>query len=441
MQNKKIKVFSMFSGIAGFEKGILNAIKDAEIIGHSEIDKYAESIYKYHYPTVKNYGDATKINPNELPDFDLLCGGFPCQSFSIAGKRGGIENDTRGTLFSEVIRIAEIKRPRIIFLENVKGLLSSNKGWDFFIILDSLVQLGNNYFGGEFSIQYEICNTKNFGLPQNRERVFIIGYFGKGCRQEIFPIGRNNNEDEKIQSEKRRTKSRTSCLSTRYGQRWSDESYIKIADYRNDEELRIREDNISPTINARAREDKHGVPLIVASRGRKGKQQLEKRNDGITNSLTSVQKDNYVIVHNMQPRNPDRPSLKYSSGGSGHLQKEDGTVYTIDTGNTNAVEFVDQVERAPLKFLKRNQKNIKGDYAFTVDGANTGGVKVNQKIRRLTPIECEKLQGFPSDWTKYGIDKNDKVIEISDAQRYKCIGNSVSVPVISAIAEKINTTI
>jgi DNA (cytosine-5)-methyltransferase 1 len=125
----KVKVFSLFSGIGGFEIPMIE--QGWEIVGHSEIDKYANQVYEKHFPGVKNYGDIRKINPDDLPDFDLLCGGFPCQSFSIAGKRGGIYNDrqARGTLFFEIIRIAKAKRPRIILLENVKGLLSNGNGF------------------------------------------------------------------------------------------------------------------------------------------------------------------------------------------------------------------------------------------------------------------------------------------------------------------------
>ncbi len=162
---KKIRYFSTFSGIGGFELGIQQAYEiisksnsnqreiytkqangghmsdnrgnDMEkplCVGYSEIDKYAIQIYEKHFPQHKNYGDITKIKEEELPDFDFLCGGFPCQSFSIAGKRGGF-NDTRGTLFFDIARILRSKQPRLLLLENVKGLLSHDEGRTFAVII------------------------------------------------------------------------------------------------------------------------------------------------------------------------------------------------------------------------------------------------------------------------------------------------------------------
>jgi len=119
-----MKYFSMFTGVGGFELGFP---KEWECVGMSEIDKYANYVLEYRFKGVKNYGDARKINPRELPEFDLLCGGFPCQAFSIAGKRRGFE-DTRGTLFFEIARILKAKRPTFVLLENVKGLLNHEKG-------------------------------------------------------------------------------------------------------------------------------------------------------------------------------------------------------------------------------------------------------------------------------------------------------------------------
>ena len=159
----KIKYLSLFSGIAGFELGIGNL---AECIGFSEIDKYAVQIYKKHF-NHKNYGDITKINIQELPDFDLIVGGFPCPSYSIAGKRKGLD-DPRGQLIFDVIRIIRGKQPRMFLLENVKGLLSHDKGMTMEIICEELCSCG-------YAIDFDVLNSKNFGVPQNRSRVFIVG--------------------------------------------------------------------------------------------------------------------------------------------------------------------------------------------------------------------------------------------------------------------------
>ncbi len=201
-----MKYLSLFSGVGGFEKGIEQAYDsihdrheeqgkaesirgDKHIapgkhvqgapacIGFSEIDKYAVQTYQKHYPNHKNYGDITKINAKSLPDFDLLVGGFPCQAFSIAGKRKGFE-EARGTLFFEIARILQTKKPRLLLLENVKGLLSHDEGRTFRVIISTLDELG-------YDLQWQVLNSKDFGVPQNRERVLIVGHLRGMSRPEV----------------------------------------------------------------------------------------------------------------------------------------------------------------------------------------------------------------------------------------------------------------
>lgn len=209
-----MRYFSMFSGIGGFEIGIQRAMDDLlctkkckhekenssckckgrvgfkqttrlGCVGYSEIDKYASAVYRYRFgKEVKNYRDATKINTEELPDFDLLVGGFPCQAFSIAGKRRGFE-DTRGTLFFEIARVLKAKQPRMFLLENVKGLLNHDKGETFTQILRAIDELG-------YDAEWQVLNSKHFGVPQNRERVFIIGRLRGTGGRKVFPLGTTN---------------------------------------------------------------------------------------------------------------------------------------------------------------------------------------------------------------------------------------------------------
>jgi len=343
-KERDMKYIDLFAGIGGFHYGIERAEAQIQILqerqaeigntglGHNEAngnighgvgsphgksecvysnewDKYANSVYRKHFGEC-DQSDIRTVDAGKIPDHDLLVGGFPCQSFSIAGKRRGFL-DTRGTLFFEIARILQAKRPTFCLLENVKGLLSHDKGNTFRTIITALDELG-------YDTEWQVLNSKNFGVPQNRERVFIIGHIRGTPRPKVFPIiGKSEKDIRRVGEEV---------------------SYALDANYH------------------------------------KG-----------TNTLDKSRR---------------------------------------------------QVIRQPLKFIKRNQKNIEGDYSFTVDGANTGGVRQDMKIRRLTPIECERLQGFPDDWTKYGADGE----MISDTQRYKMCGNAVTTNVITEIVKRLITS-
>ena len=185
-----MKYFDTFSGIGGFPLGIQLAYELSQMgtkpqnstndkgrtsqhserplcIGYSEIDKYAQQIYQAHFPNHKNYGDITQIHWESVPDFDLLVGGVPCQSWSTAGKRGGFE-DERGNMWFQYSKILRAKRPKYFVAENVKGLLSHDGGKSMERICEELCDCG-------YAIDFEVLNSKNFGVPQNRERIFIIG--------------------------------------------------------------------------------------------------------------------------------------------------------------------------------------------------------------------------------------------------------------------------
>ena len=170
-----MKVFSAFAGAGGFEQAMP---QDWELIGMSEIDKYANMVLRYHYPKVKNYGDIQKIDWNQVPDFDILWGGSPCQDLSLAGKRKGLEGRRSG-LFFEFARALKDKKPAYFIWENVKGALSSNQGWDFAEVLNQFSALGYNLW-------WQVLNAKDFGVPQNRERIFIIGSRTKSPSEIYF---------------------------------------------------------------------------------------------------------------------------------------------------------------------------------------------------------------------------------------------------------------
>lgn len=155
-------------------------MQDAQCAGFSESNRYAKHVYQRHFPNHHAYGDITKIDLRELTPFDLLVGGFPCQAFSVAGTRRGFD-DRRGILFFEIARIVRQKCPRLLLLENVKGLLSSSNGATFHTIITTLHELG-------YDSQWQVLNSKNHDVPQHRERVFIVAHFRGTRRPEVFPF-------------------------------------------------------------------------------------------------------------------------------------------------------------------------------------------------------------------------------------------------------------
>ena len=382
----------LFSGIGGFSLGFERAGYKFDYHGFSEIDKYATEVYKRRFKNAKELGSITDIQPErDLPDhIDILCGGFPCQSFSMAGQRGGF-NDTRGTLFFEIARILryfkDVGEPISYFvLENVKGLLNHDNGRTFTIIYRALTDL-------DYTVECQLLNTRWF-LPQNRERIYIIGHFRGEPKPKVFPIGEEYQNDHG-----KDRKQISSTITSSYCRGWGGGREL-IADYRTDEGIRIRNDGDAPCLTAShnsENEPSRMQGLVIKSAAIRGRDDnsagnLEARKDDVANAILTDTTSSMVISHNLQQRSPNRPSkLEGQSGGSGHLSKGDGTTYCLDTGNTQAVEL-----------SKSN-------------------------IRRLTPKECSRLQGFPDDW-------NDCQ---SDTQRYKQLGNAVSVPVVEEIAKRL----
>ena len=350
-----MKYFSMFSGIGGFELGMP---EDWECVGFSEINKYAIQIYLKHFPKHKNYGSATTIITKQLPDFDLLVGGFPCQAFSIAGKRKGFD-DTRGTLFFEIARILADKRPRYFLLENVKGLLSHDNGKTFQTILKVLTDLG-------YLVEWQVLNSKNHGVPQNRERVFFIGHLGGESRPKVFPIGENSQSDIVLPT-----------LTARYWGGQANGGYI------GEKSQEIKQLN-NPT---------HSNNRVYGE-------------EGISPALNTMQGGNRQPKIAIPVLTPDRPIKRQN----GRRMKEDGEPSFTLTGQDKHGVMISPTIRA--------EHHNTADVHFIPQGT---------KIRRLTPVECARLQGFPDNWHE----------GVSDSQAYKCYGNAVTVNVVKAIMEKL----
>lgn len=174
-RHKAIRVFEGFAGYGGATFGLRRAGIKHNVVGFSEFDKDAIELYQYNFPDIHNFGDITKIDENDpnLPDFDLFTGGFPCQPFSTVGKRQGQDDERgRGTLFGDIIRLCEVKQPKYILLENVKGLRTGKMKATFDIILDELHRIG-------YDTRHAVLNSKDYGIPQTRERLWIFGYLGQ----------------------------------------------------------------------------------------------------------------------------------------------------------------------------------------------------------------------------------------------------------------------
>ena len=341
-----MKLLELFSGIGGFARGFEQAGYEFSEHYFSEIDKHAIANYKYNFPNAKYIGSVTDIRSGSFRKIDLITFGSPCQDFSLAGKRQGLEGE-RSSLIKEAIRLITDIRPNIFIWENVKGAFSSNDGADFWAILQAFAHIGG------YRLEWQLLNTRWF-LPQNRERIYLVGHLAGRSRPGVFPIG----EEIKLDNQRTADKQVASCLQGAGGHIANGEykgmNLIQVGTFRTHSDgkgFRETKSEVCPTIPARARQDGSGQPVI---------QQL--------------------------PR--------------GKNKGNDFEVFPTISSN-----------------------------AFQENNFVSG-------VRRLTEIECERLQGFPDDYTKYG-NYNGTIKGIAKTQRYKMLGNAVSVPVVEEIAKRL----
>lgn len=341
-----LKMFSMFSGIGGFELP-LNEL-GIKCIGLSEIDRCANQVLKRKFKCL-NYGDAKLIDIDFLPNFDILCAGFPCQDFSIAGKRKGMRHggaSTRSGLFTEILRVLENKHPKYIFLENVKGMLNlknkDNNKYAFDEIMTALNNLG-------YYLDFNILNSKDFELAQNRERVIIFGTLDK-------------------QAKAKRT-----------------------------DEIRARLVKININLfDSFLHNNNQGKKVIL-------KDIIQK----------SVNKK-YIVDKKIKINKIPQPNSDIKCIGIiPESIKPKGNYFPRER-----VFSIDGISRA-----------------LTTSYSHLPMYKISNKIRKLTPIECERLMGFPDNWTKLGIE-NKKTVPITDANRYSMLGNAVPVNIIREITKE-----
>ena len=399
-----MKFLDLFAGIGGFRLGMGSA--GHECVGFCEIDKFARKSYKAIHDTKGEIElhDITTVSDESIRRIgrvDVICGGFPCQAFSIAGARRGFE-DTRGTLFFEIARFASILRPRLLFLENVKGLLNHDGGNTFETIISTLDELG-------YDVEWQVLNSKNFGVPQNRERVFIIGHLRGECTRRIFPLSSTSKQVDKHQ------KLSTNTLTTRYPNSQGVGSYIIES-----KSQRVRSiGNINPSGN-----------------GMNGEVYQA---DGLAPTLTTNKGEGQKIA--IPVLTPDRTDKRQN----GRRFKSDGEpMFTLTAQDKHGImireatargyaeaEIGDSVNLAHPNSKTRRGRVGKGQANTLLTGESQGVVTPDFRIRKLTPRECWRLQGFP-DWAF------DKAQEVnSNSQLYKQAGNSVTVNVIAAIAKEL----
>ncbi len=363
-------------------------------VGACEIDKYARSVYARHFPKIPMWEDATKLDPAELPDFECLCAGFPCQAFSIAGARLGFE-ESRGTLFFEIARIAKEKRPRLLLLENVKGLLNHDKGRTFATIIKTLDDLG-------YDISWQVLNSKYF-VPQNRERVFIIGYSREYSRREIFPLGDINKQTAEPKLE-------------------------QLNSTPHDTGRIYHPNGIARSLRANSggMGSKTGLYAVTKDHGK----------------LRQTKDESLAIDANYWkgPDNHGQRTMIYMAHSKGNIKQriqERENVWTItdNARDFGVIEPAIVADRSRTYAGKgRNLESPKNISNSLTSVCKDNYLLKDTRIRRLTPKECERLQGFEDDYSKYG--KDDEVI--SDTQRYRCMGNAVTVLVVKYVAEQLS---
>ena len=257
-ESKVLKAIDLFAGIGGIRRGFQNVFKDEiEFVFSSEIDRNAQKTYELNYNEVP-YGDITKIYEKDIPTHDIILAGFPCQAFSVAGYRKGFE-DTRGTLFFDVARIAKFHKPKVLFLENVKGFVGHDKGRTFKIVQQTLEDMG-------YTIYYKVLNSKDYNIPQNRERIYIVAFLDD-VKEFKFPEPKERTNTihdllEKEVDEKFYYNNKPLYDRIKDDVKSSDTMYQWRRQY-----VRENKNNVCPTLTANMGTGGHNVPIIKDKKG------------------------------------------------------------------------------------------------------------------------------------------------------------------------------
>jgi DNA (cytosine-5)-methyltransferase 1 len=480
-------------------------------VAFSEIEPFPSAVLAHHYPSVPNLGDMTKYKEWNLNEpIDILVGGTPCQSFSVAGLRKGLE-DPRGNLMLTYIGLLDKFKPKWCVWENVPGVLSSNGGRDFGAFLGALVELG-------YGFSYRVLDAQYFGVPQRRRRVFVVGCLGdwKSASKVLFESDCLLGDNKKSRSKRKETSAFTSSSFGGYGEgvgtirasggdlgggsetlvtfdRQSTTEYgdanlastLMSRDYKSATDLvvyethpadsRVKEmGNVCQTVTSRWGTGGGNVPLVQEafrkSRRAQSKDDFETWvNDGRANTINTFDVGDIRTTHAVVALAENTIGRKPQNGGNGNGFTENGPMYTLNATGVHGVSYgfepgIAKREGEPNRFVEELTPTLRanmGDnqtavaHTFKIRGGGGSGGKgylgsdektftisttqdqqlfANMAVRRLTPIECERLQGFPDDYTNIPWRKKE---ESPDGPRYKAMGNSMAVPVMNWIGKRI----
>ena len=404
-----IRFFDLFSGIGGFREGLRRA-GGFTCVGHCEVDAYADKNYRLLFDTEGEWfcNDARTIETERMPDFDLLCAGFPCQAFSIAGKREGFA-DARGTLFFEIARLVADKRPAYFILENVPGLLSHDKGRTFHTILSTLSELG-------YGVEWKVLNSKDFGVPQSRKRVYLVGYLDRRCAGKILPFPaangtsliqiRTGSQGKRVYSPEGLSCTLTSLAGGMGGKTGLYEMGVPIKENtKQGYKMAYPGDSIDL-----------GYAGMNTRRGRVGHQIAHTLTTGIQQGTLHFVDLSVppLVTEQCRCLNTRQSGIHNHKGECSGVLKEEGARAVLTPGREET--------RQNGRRMKEPEEPM-----FTITATDRHGVAYRGRIRRLVPRECLRLQGF-YDWQ---IDRIEQ--DTSDSQLYKQAGNGVTVNVIEAI--------
>lgn len=416
MKGRGIVLLDLFSGTGGFALGLIRAGFTFRKHYFSEVDQHAIANYRYNFKHATYAGPVESVKKGKIETPDIVTFGFPCQDLSVAGKQKGLKGKRSG-LFFEALRIIRELEPRVIVFENVKGLLSSNRGRDFETVIKEIAHLGL------YNCQWQLLNTAWF-LPQNRERVYFVGTLGDKPAPKIFPFTEGDAIFKKGAQKGKDDEGVATAITGNYakGVHARGETYVDMVYWKNskDKWVRDKKKNV-PTLKAQS--DLTRQPLLS-----NGEWQTVKRER--SDRAKAIRKKN-------RKKGKDYAPFGEKSFSIGN-RKHSNTI-TATTTKDNLLARYDQYDSSGKNHRSQHSR------VYHLDGlapaqTTRDGTKIYSKdkltVRRLTPLECERLQGFPDNWTKYGI-KDGKKILISDTQRYRMTGNAVSVPVVEAVGTRL----